>query len=66
MLAVIRSFTYFLHLANIAEDEHHVRRRRAHEMIGSPARDGSLELALTRLQAAGVSGEGCAPASNRR
>jgi phosphoenolpyruvate carboxylase len=58
MLAVIRSFTYFLHLANIAEDEHHVRRRRAHEMIGSPARDGSLERALARLQAAGVSGEG--------
>ena len=58
MLAVIRSFTYFLHLANIAEDEHHVRRRRAHEMIGSPARDGSLELALTRLQAAGIDAEG--------
>ncbi|HCZ15897.1 MAG TPA: phosphoenolpyruvate carboxylase, partial [Candidatus Accumulibacter sp.] len=57
MLAVIRSFTYFLHLANIAEDEHHVRRRRAHEMIASPPRDGSLALALTRLQDAGVSSE---------
>ncbi|MCP5248248.1 MAG: phosphoenolpyruvate carboxylase [Candidatus Accumulibacter sp.] len=57
MLAVIRSFTYFLHLANIAEDEHHVRRRRAHEMIGSPPRDGSLALTLSRLQAAGIGRE---------
>ena len=26
-LAVVRAFTYFLHFANIAEDQHHIRRR---------------------------------------
>ena len=29
-VTVIRAFSYFSHLANIAEDRHHVRRRRAH------------------------------------
>jgi phosphoenolpyruvate carboxylase len=28
-VSVIRAFSYFSHLANIAEDRHHVRRRRA-------------------------------------
>ena len=29
-LAIIRAFGYFSHLANIAEDQHHIRRTRAH------------------------------------
>ena len=29
---VIRAFSYFSHLANIAEDQHHIRRTRAHAM----------------------------------
>src|SRR5487761_1588301 len=29
---VIRSFTYFSHLGNLAEDQHHIRRTRAHAM----------------------------------
>lgn len=41
-LTVIRSFSYFSHLANIAEDRHHVRRRLAHELDGKP-QEGSLE-----------------------
>ncbi|MEK7736870.1 MAG: phosphoenolpyruvate carboxylase, partial [Pseudomonadota bacterium] len=27
---VVRAFSYFSHLANIAEDQHHIRRARAH------------------------------------
>ena len=47
--AVVRAFSYFLQLANIAEDEHHVRRRRAHDLANSPPREGSLVHALDRL-----------------
>jgi phosphoenolpyruvate carboxylase len=43
---VVRAFSYFLQLANIAEDEHHIRRRRAHDLAGSPPREGSLIHAL--------------------
>ncbi|WP_163556978.1 phosphoenolpyruvate carboxylase, partial [Klebsiella michiganensis] len=30
-VSVIRAFSYFSHLANIAEDRHHIRRRVIHE-----------------------------------
>jgi phosphoenolpyruvate carboxylase len=50
-VTVIRAFSYFSHLANIAEDRHHVRRRLAHEHRGE-VQDGSLALALERLHAA--------------
>ena len=53
-ISVVRAFSYFSHLANIAEDQHHNRRRRAHLMAGSPAKVGSIAHALTTLQAAGV------------
>ena len=33
-VSVIRAFSYFSHLANIAEDRHHVRRRLHHERQG--------------------------------
>jgi len=46
---VVRAFSYFLQLANIAEDEHHIRRRRAHDLAGSPPREGSLIHALDQL-----------------
>ena len=41
-LEVVRAFSYFSLLANIAEDQHHVRRTRAHLEAGSPPRPGSL------------------------
>ena len=53
-MKVLRAFTYFSHLANLAEDRHHVRRRIAHERAGS-FQDGSISLALVRLKNAGIS-----------
>ena len=55
-ISVVRAFSYFSHLANIAEDQHHNRRRRAHLLAGSAAQPGSIPYALSRLDDAGVSG----------
>ncbi len=52
-VSVIRAFSYFSHLANIAEVRHHVRRREIHDRAGSLA-EGSLAFALERLHQAGV------------
>ncbi len=54
--AVVRAFSYFSHLANIAEDRHHNRRRRAHLLAGSVPQQGSIACALSRLDRAGVKG----------
>ncbi|WP_062310693.1 phosphoenolpyruvate carboxylase [Polynucleobacter sinensis] len=53
-MKVLRAFTYFSHLANLAEDRHHIRRRIAHEREGS-FRDGSIPAAMNKLTRAGVS-----------
>ena len=50
---VIRAFTYFSHLANLAEDRHHIRRRIVHERAGN-TQEGSIEVALSRLRWAGI------------
>jgi phosphoenolpyruvate carboxylase len=52
-VSVIRAFSYFSHLANIAEDRHHVRRREHHERQGH-LQEGSLAHTLERLAAADV------------
>jgi phosphoenolpyruvate carboxylase len=52
-VSVIRAFTYFSHLANLAEDRHHIRRRTIHERAGDQ-QEGSIEVALARLRWAGV------------
>ena len=52
-VSVIRAFTYFSHLANLAEDRHHIRRRAVHERAGH-TQEGSIEVALSRLRWAGV------------
>ncbi|MGH8808696.1 MAG: phosphoenolpyruvate carboxylase, partial [Noviherbaspirillum sp.] len=55
-ISVVRAFSYFSHLANIAEDQHHNRRRRAHLLAGSAPQQGSIAYALSKLDDAGVSG----------
>ena len=52
-VSVIRAFTYVSHLANLAEDRHHIRRRAIHERAGD-TQEGSVEVALARLRWAGI------------
>ena len=52
-VSVIRAFTYFSHLANLAEDRHHIRRRTIRERAGD-TQEGSIEVALARLRWAGI------------
>ena len=52
-VSVIRAFTYFSHLANLAEDRHHIRRRAIHERAGD-SQEGSIDVALERLRLAGI------------
>ena len=52
-IQIIRAFSYFSHLANIAEDQHHIRRTRAHVGVSAP-REGSIAHALARAQRAGI------------
>ena len=57
-LEVVRAFSYFSHLVNIAEDVHQNRRRRVHALAGSPPQNGSMARALER--AAGMGADGAA------
>ena len=50
---VVRAFSFFSHLLNIAEDEQQHRRRRAHAEAGSPRRPGSLSHALDEVRHVG-------------
>ncbi len=53
-LQIIRAFGFFSHLANIAEDQHHIRRTRAHALTESAPREGSMAYALGRAREAGI------------
>jgi phosphoenolpyruvate carboxylase len=53
-LKIIRAFGFFSHLANIAEDQHHIRRTRAHALTASVAREGTLAHALDRVRQAAI------------
>ncbi|PIY05950.1 MAG: phosphoenolpyruvate carboxylase, partial [Gallionellaceae bacterium CG_4_10_14_3_um_filter_60_1069] len=50
-LLVVRAFSYFSQLSNIAEDLHHNRRRRAHLKAGSKPQEGSLQRVLLNADA---------------
>jgi phosphoenolpyruvate carboxylase len=51
-LGIIRAFGYFSHLANIAEDQHHIRRTRAHAKAEAAPRPGTMAYALGRARQA--------------
>jgi phosphoenolpyruvate carboxylase len=51
---VIRAFSHFSLLANLAEDIHHERRRRFHRREGSPPQQGSLAATFRLLDQAGL------------
>lgn len=53
-ISVVRAFSYFSLLANIAEDRHHNRRFRAHAAAGSAPKAGTMRHAITKLLEAGV------------
>ncbi|WP_180132487.1 phosphoenolpyruvate carboxylase [Rhodoferax sp. BLA1] len=52
-VSVVRAFTYFSHLANLAEDRHHIRRRAIHQRMGA-VREGSIGKTLQRLADGGI------------
>ena len=52
---IVRAFSYFSHLANLAEDQHHIRRTRRHEIAGTPPRKGRIARAFQEAEAAGIS-----------
>jgi phosphoenolpyruvate carboxylase len=55
-ISVVRAFSYFSHLANIAEDQHNNRTRRASLLANEAHQQGSISFALAKLNAAGVNG----------
>jgi phosphoenolpyruvate carboxylase len=59
---VLRAFTVYFHLANIAEQHHRVRRRREHELEGGDPRE-SLAEALALLAREGLTAEEVAAAA---
>ena len=65
-MAVLRAFTYFSHLANIAEDRHYIRRRAARGMQQPQTREtGSLAATFERLAMAGFGAEAIAEILDR-
>ncbi len=53
-ILIIRAFGFFAHLANIAEDRHHIRRTQAHGRSVSAPREGTMAFVLARTRDAGV------------
>ena len=52
---IVRAFSYFSHLANIAEDQNNIRQMRARSNAGESPRPGTLALTLSHAHAAGFS-----------
>jgi phosphoenolpyruvate carboxylase len=58
---IVRAFSYFSHLANIAEDQNNIRRMREDSRAGEASRPGTLARTLLHAQTAGIG-----PASLRK
>jgi phosphoenolpyruvate carboxylase len=56
-IQIIRAYSFFSHLANIAEDQHHIRRTRAHLLAASAPREGTMARALARAREASISND---------
>src|ERR1700726_2598584 len=52
---IVRAFSYFSHLANIAEDQNNIRQMRARSGAGGTPRPGTLAETLSHARAAGFS-----------
>src|SRR6266480_2406177 len=52
---IVRAFSYFSHLANIAEDQNNIRQMRSRSTAGGSPRSGTLALTLSHARAAGFS-----------
>jgi phosphoenolpyruvate carboxylase len=60
LLLIIKAFSTYLRLANLAEKVHRIRRNRAYLRESGPAQRGSLAAVLATLKAADVSAEALA------
>src|SRR5581483_11446036 len=54
-LRIVRAFSYFSHLANIAEDQNHIRQARAQKIAGGPPPATTTAGAILRARQAGIS-----------
>jgi phosphoenolpyruvate carboxylase len=52
---IVRAYTFFLHLTNMAEDQHLVRLARRHALSRSPSEQGTMAYALARSARTGIS-----------
>ena len=52
---IVRAFSYFSHLANIAEDQNNIRQMRARSKAGGMPHPGTLALTLSHARGAGFS-----------
>jgi phosphoenolpyruvate carboxylase len=53
---IVRAFSYFSHLANIAEDQNNIRQMRSQSLAGGVPQEGRLERTLGRAREAGFTG----------
>ncbi len=51
---IVRAFSYFSHLANIAEDQNNIRQMRARSRAGDAPPPGTLALTLSHAREAGI------------
>src|SRR5436190_20597346 len=54
-LRIVRAFSFFSHLANIAEDQNHIRQTRARKLASNQPQPTSLAGAIARAREAGIS-----------